>query len=141
MPLQQGLAPFVFAAALMVVGLLIAWVFSIRMDASRVKKYERIGNAVAILGFLLGFQFRLSEYLYGEFYFGRTDSLPGPAVIVLMFGLYVSLRVLLTGYTQYRKNRDDEQLAQTLIKEAVGSLVILIALFALAIFMESLQRL
>ncbi|MEA4954550.1 MAG: hypothetical protein VB096_03410 [Pseudoflavonifractor sp.] len=138
MPLQQGVAPFVFVAAFLAVGLLIAWVFSIRMDASRAQIYERIGNAIALLGFLLGFQFRLSEYLYGESHFGRTDSLPGPVVIVLMLGLYVPLRFLVTSYTQYRKNRDDEQLAQTMMKEAIGSFIALIVIFTLTIFMEFL---
>lgn len=140
MPFQQGLGPFIFTAAFMAAGLLIQWVASIRMDASRTEIIERISNAMALLGALLGTQFRTSEYLYGASRFGRTDTLPGPAVIVLMSGIYVSLRVLATSYTQYRKNRGDPELAKKLMKEAVGTLVLLAVIFALAISMEFLLR-
>lgn len=140
MPFYQGLGPFVFAAVLMAAGLLIQWVASIRMDASRTEIIERISNAMALLGALLGTQFRTSEYLYGASRFGRTDTLPGPAVIVLMSGIYISLRVLVTSYVQYRKHRDDPELSKKLIKDAVGTLVLLAVIFALAIAMEALQR-
>lgn len=139
MPLQKGLAPFIFTAVLIVFGLLIEWVCSSRMEPSRANIFARIGNTLALMGVIFGFQFRLSEWLYGESYFGRTDSLPGPVVIVLMFGLYVSLRILLVNYTQYRKNHVDGEFANQLIKEAFGSFVVLIVLIILAIIMESLR--
>ncbi|SMC75308.1 hypothetical protein [Papillibacter cinnamivorans] len=140
MPFQQGLGPFIFAAAFMAISLLIQWAVSRRMDPERAWRYTQFANAGAMFGALFGTQLRTSEYLGGEFYYGRTDTLPGPSAIMLMLGIYASLRVLVTSYVQYRKNRDDPELSKKLIKDAVGSLAILSGVFAAGIFMEALQR-
>lgn len=140
MPLQQGFAPFTLTAAFITVGLLIQWRVNVKMDATRAIKYERIVSAFTVLGILFGFQLRMSEYLYGESYFMRTDSFPGPSVILLMFGIYVSFRILVTSYAQYRKNCDDSKLAQKLIQDAVWSFLALSLVFVGAIAMEFYYR-
>lgn len=140
MPFQQGLGPFIFTAAFMAASLLIQWAVSWRMDPERAWRYTQFANAGALFGIMLGFQARSAEYFGGEFHFGRTDTLPGPSSIMLMIGIYGSLRVLVTSYVQYRKNRDDPELAKKLIKDAAGSLAVLAGVFAAGIAMEALQR-
>lgn len=139
MLLQQGIAPFVLAAASIAVGLLFTWIPNRRMDASRANTFERIGDIIAVLGIVVGTQLRMFEYLDGESHFGRTDTLPGPAAIVLMACLYLPLRVLVTSYTQYRKDRGNEQRAQKLIKESIANFIALIVMIILTIVLEFLS--
>lgn len=139
MPLQQGITPFVITAASIAVGLLIAWIPNRRMDASRADTFVRIGDIIAVLGVVVGSQFRMSEYFHGESHFGRTDTLPGPAAIWMMSCLYLPLRVLVTSYTQYRKDRGNEQLAKKLIKESITNFIALIVIITLVIVLEFLS--
>lgn len=136
MLIEQGIWPLVLAAVFMVVGLLIAWIFNIRRDASGAATYDRIGNFIATLGFAIGFafgpRFRASEYIHN----GRADTLPGPEVILLMICLYIPLMLLATSYTQYRKDRSNELAAQKLKKDSIGCLIALILFIVLAVFLQ-----
>ncbi|SMC84498.1 hypothetical protein [Papillibacter cinnamivorans] len=133
MSIQQGLAPFILAAGFIAAGLLIVWVVNRKMDASQADRFGGIGHFLAVLGTFFGFQLRIPEYKHGN------DSLPGPVLFSLMFGIYVSLYVLVSTYTQYRKNRDDAQLAQKLIKESVVGFLGSAFVFVLSIVWEFIQ--
>ncbi len=99
--LQEGLTPFILAAVFMSTGLALACYSSIRRPNEQTLLI-RISNPLAMIGFVIGFQLRFSAYLYGVFPYGK-DSLPKPSIILLMVGLYMSLRFLLVNYRLFKK--------------------------------------